>query len=515
MSAKYANLYPVFLTETLPGDEFRNTSTVMMRFAPMLAPIMHRNDVYMHFFFVPNRLVSDAWEDFITKGQDGDDAPVLPYVTPYGIGNSSGDYGGMDKFAPGSLWDYMGLPTLDDEFFDPSDLSTEQISALPFKAYVKIWNDWYRDPNFNLESELHNELEGDVTAHATDADSDWFSLRRRMWRKDYFTSCLEKPQRGDDVLIPMSGTGPVVFNDLVPMVKGDDTLATAGNQVVAPVTGYWQNAANEAIHPANGSANATITNAQYTINDLRTSLATQSWLEANARAGGRYIENIEMHFDVRVPDYRLQRTEYLGGGRQPVRISEVLDTAGVNTAVVGDMAGHGISVGKTNYFRYFCQEHGFIMGILSVRPETAYMQGIDRMWTRRDTFDYAFPQFAHLGEQAVLSKELYYSFNSADDDDNNETFGYIPRYAEYKQKLDRVSGDFRTNLLFWHQARVFTERPALNGDFTTVQGKDSTDEPLDRIFAVQNDTDYLWMQIFHKTTVQRKLPYYGVPHLMG
>lgn len=518
MSGKFSYLYPVFVQETLPGDTFRNTSTIFMRLAPMLAPIMHRLDVTTHFFFVPYRLCTDAWEPFITGGQTGEDVSVLPFFTPAEIANE-GFETYMEKR---TLWDYLGLPVTTEA---AANSSTEEISALPFIAYTKIWNDYYRDPNFDTEiPPLGNS--GNVSSTIVG----YGELRRRAWSKDYFTSCLPWAQRGESVLIPMTGVasdadGDISWKSAATFQTSAGANFSASNlQIVAGSATEQAKIKAGAGTPEQGRLKNidTITwdNQEITINDLRTSLAIQRWLENNARGGARYIEQIMSHFGVRVQDYRLQRAEYLGGGKQPVQISEVLATAktevDASVTPVGDLSGHGISVGKSNQFTYRCTEHGIILGIMSVMPQPAYQQGIDRMWSRKERFDFAFPELAHLGEQEVLSKEVFYSFLAADDAANNSTFGYIPRYAEYKFKLDRVAGDFRDNLQYWHLGRFFTSRPTLSENFTTAdESGDEVEEGMRRIFAVQTEDDYLWIQIFHRCGAKRPLPYFGVPKLLG
>lgn len=518
MSGKFGYLYPILLMDVLPGDHIRDQVTVFLRAAPMLAPIMHRVDVTTHFFFVPNRLLTDLWEDFITGGQDGTEAPVLPYYTPAALRTAAGSSSPMKK---GWLWDYLGLPVL--EGADPTTFSAEQISALPFRAYRKIFNDYYRDPNFDPEANLNLAGTGNVTG--TDIGYDMFDLARHMWQKDYFTSALPWAQRGSEVLMPLAGTGYVTYN------QTSAVYTSAGaNQAADTLLGSKVGGADSLLY-VNKTAAGTGPNtsgrienidtvyldqSSVSINDLRRSLAIQSWMENNARGGYRYIEQIEQHFNTRVPDYRLQRAEYLGGGKQPITISEVLATADSTGVPVGDMAGHGVSVGKSNRFSYKCQEHGWIIGILTVTPQTAYQQGIDKMWSRSDKFDFAWPELAHLGEQEILSKEVFYSFDVNDDVANSTEFGYIPRYAEYKFKNDRVAGDFRDTLSFWHLGRIFAQRPTLDATFTTMYENNTVEEETyRRIFAVQDGTDYLWMQLFHRCTALRPLPYFGVPKLVG
>lgn len=519
-TGKFSYLYPIMCEEVLPGDTWRNTSTLFLRMAPMLAPIMHRVNAQVHFFNVPARLVCSFWEDFITGGQQGDWASgVLPYITPAALQAESFE----NLMRKGTVWDGLGLPVLEVE---PGAWSTEQISLLPIRAYAKIWNDYYRDPNFDNEINLSLSAGGLQSANAVDC----LQMRRKSWAKDYFTSCLATAQRGASVLIPMDGVakdidGDIEWKDAATFTRTDGSPFSASNTLVGQggtVTTQSQLRGGSGT-PEQGKLKnideITFRNTEITINDFRTAMAIQKWLEVNARSGYRYIDQIMAHFGQRVSDYRLQRAEYIGGGKQAIQISEVLATAKTevdsSTTPVGDLSGHGISVGKSNSFTYHCEEHGFILGILSVTPEPAYQQGLPRMFSRKSRYDYAWPEFAHIGEQEVLSKEIFYSFAAGDDDDNQLTFGYIPRFSEYKFRQDRVGGDFHDTLAFWHLGRIFTSRPVLDENFTTTDesGVTSNEEPMNRIFAVQDGTDYLWMDIFHRCTVVRPLPYFGVPDL--
>lgn len=507
MSGKFGYLYPILCQETLPGDYFRSQHNVFARFAPLLAPIMHRVDITSHSFFVPNRLLTDGWQDFITGGQDGTETYVLPYITPDAITDIDGN---PNRMGVGTLWDYLGLPTYDTGASD----SLQKISVLPFRAYAKIFNDFYMDPNLGDELELDTDAAGAVTAATLTAGL--LNMRKRGWEKDYFTSALPYTQRGAEVMMPLSGTGTVTYlptstvlqnSGAVPGVNATLNTDAPGGLGITGLGGGRIENIDEVILDAS----------DVSINDLRRSFAIQKWLEVNARGGYRYVEQIKGHFNVTVPDYRLQRAEYLGGGKQPVVVSEVLATANSEYEAteypLGDMAGHAISVGKSNRWSYTCQEHGFIITVLSVMPRTAYSQGIEKMWTREDKFDFAWPEFAHIGEQEILKKEVVFSFAQSNVTQMNTTFGYIPRYAEYKFKNDRLAGDFRTTLNFWHLSRIFTAVPALDVDFTTMNedGNGDQEETFRRIFAVQDGTDYVWFQIGLNLRVRRPLPYFGVP----
>lgn len=507
MSGKFGFLYPILLVDTLPGDNVRDTMNCLLRFAPLLSPVMHRCDVSTHFFFVPNRLLTDHWEEFITGGQDGDSVPVLPYITPNDITDGELEPEFVSK---GSLWDYLGLP-ITEQAPGGVSASMENVSVLPFRACAKVWNDYYRDPNLDEEMDLDVELQGNVSLESRTSMILDIRKYRRAFEKDYFTSALPYAQRGAQVLIPLSVTvdHAQLNTGFVPGFSGNLTT-TAG--------GVLGNSGGAGVIELTGE------NVETTINDFRRALAVQKWMEANARGGARYTEQIQGHFDVTVPDYRLMRAEYLGGGKQPVQISEVLATGGgsvgLGNAVVGEMSGHGISVGRTNRFSYRCEEHGWIVGFLSVTMRTAYSQGIPKMWSRPTKFDYAWPELANLGEQEILSKEVFFGFATADMAANQVLFGYTPRYAEYKFLNDRIAGDFRDNLGFWHLGRKFTARPSLDVAFTTIfedggggGALDSQEENFRRIFAVQDGTDYLWMQLYHHLTAKRPLPYFGVPKI--
>lgn len=508
MSGKFGFLYPILCLDTLPGDNMVNTTSVFMRLAPMLAPIMHRIDVTVHFFFVPMRLMWDNWEEFITGGQDGTEAPVTPR---YSIPSLIGEDPTGDIIRKRSLWDYLGFPVLEGATPGAQEDVT-RISPWAFRAYGKVWNDFYRDPNFDAELDLNTQYDDNVTGY--DYISGLFTLRRRMWERDYFTSALPFAQRGAQVLLPLAGQVDVTYKDTSDWAQaGVGLLPAAGDPNFAGGTAKMRDFGGTNLRVENIDS-AEVVASDISINDVRRAFALQTWMENNARGGARYNEQISVHFQVTVPDFRLQMAEYLGGGRQPVQISEVLSTADTDDVPVGDMAGKGISVGRSNKFNYFCQEHGVVLGVLSVTPRTAYDQGMPRMWTRTDKFDYAFPELAHIGEQEILSREIFFGFSDAADGPNVGVFGYTPRFAEYKFMNDRVAGDFRDNLGIWHLGRNFTQRPTLDEVFTTVHEETGYgEETLRRIFNVTDGTDYLWMQLYHKLSAKRPLPYFGVPRI--
>lgn len=495
MSLKMGKLVPILLHEILPGDSFRVRSEIMMRLAPMIAPVMHRVNVFTHYFFVPSRLLWSEFKDFITGGREGTSAPVHPF---FAATDALGPQ--LDLMDVGSLSDYLGLPICPDT---ASGVADPRFSVLPFRAYQLIWDEYYRDQNVSASLDIAttsgNIASGELVKLMT--------LRDRAWEKDYFTSCLPWAQRGDEVLIPLEAE--VTYSDEAMIYRSDnDNPFPASQDIAVSSTTDGRIAGTGYTGPSRIENIDGISNAVVTINDLRTSVQLQKWLENNARGGARYIEQILIHFGVVSSDARLQRPEYLGGGKQPVTISEVLSTAQVELTEdelpQGNMAGHGVSVGRSNGFQRRFEEHGYVVGVMSVLPRTAYQQGIPRHFTRFDKYDYFWPEFAHLGEQAVLNKELFWDPDGGVDN-LNETFGYQSRYAEYKYQPSSVHGQFRTTKSFWHMGRIFTATPQLNAAFITA-------DPTKRIFAVTDpDTEDLYCQIYNDVSAMRLMPYFGTP----
>lgn len=527
LSCKFGYLYPILMMEVLPGELVKDQITTFARIAPQLSPTMHKMTLKINTFMVPSRLLmrQDLWEDFITGGMDGLQTVTIPYFTPASM--KTHDAADWFKFwttdnitsEREKLLNYLGLPMF--EAPEPASPSNKQFSLLPLRACAKVWNDYYRDPTNDDEMDLDLDAQGDRTSIAM--DNGHFYLRAKGWARDYFTSALPEAQRGAEVLMPLSGTGTVTYLAASEIVPGDPSINLGVGPTDLLVSDFGGTPQAVALHNID---EVLLNSSQVSINDLRTSLAVQRWLENNARGGPRYIEQMIAHYNHRVPDFRLQRAEYLGGGSQPVIISEVEATGGGDDQpVVGDLKGRGTSIGKSNGFSYTCQEHGYVVSFLSVLPDPAYYQGVPKLWSKHSRFDIAFPALANLGEQEILSEELFYSLAAGDDDDNVTTFGYIPRYAEYKFMNDRVAGDFRPNstLGFWHETRNFLVRPVLSSDFTTMWengfglGDPMTqlEESFRRIFPVTDGTDYIWIQLFHNLSAKRPLPYFGVPRILG
>lgn len=478
LSLNMGELVPIYLQEVVPGDKFKVSSEMLVRLAPMVAPMMHRVNAFVHYFFVPNRLVWDNWQDFITGGRTGNDSSVMPTLS------CNTPLGGL--LEAGTLWDYFGLPSI------PSGSALTvpiNVNALPFRAYQLIYNEYYRDQNLLAPIDIKKTDDITSTERAL-----LLTLRKRAWEKDYFTSALPWTQRGGEVKMPNE---PIYKDKSLVYESTTDTLATAGTLSSASNGGL--------AHSVLGDARIeNIDGIDVTINELRTAARLQAWLERNALGGSRYIESILAHFGVKVPDYRVQRPEYLGGGKTPIVISEVLNTSSTATEAQGNMSGHGIGVGKSNSFKNYFTEHGFIMGIMSVLPRTAYQEGIPRIFKKFDNLDYFFPEFANLGEQAIRNDEVFYNPASAEEV-NSATWGYQSRYAEYKWNQDSVHGDFKTTMSYWHMGRIFGSLPALNNSFVEA-------DPTHRIFAVTTTTiDKLYVQIYNNVKAIRPMPVFGTP----
>lgn len=483
LSTNMGQLTPILTLEVVPGDKIELGCESIIRFAPMTAPVMHRMDVTMHYFFVPNRILWPNWEKFITNnGPAGTGADIVP---PFFRIDSGWAAGLPDNV---KFLDYLGVPPIS------STGTTTDISALPAAAYQCIYNEYYRDQN--LINEVPYKL---VDGNNNSNYVELLQLRKRAWEHDYFTASLPFAQKGQSVDIPLgavNGDAPVYANlntaggSVTLLGSGGDNI-TLGNDVRSDIPSQmWALADGLEVEPT-------------TINDLRRAYRLQEWLEKNARGGTRYIESILSHFGVKSSDARLQRPEYITGVKTPVVISEVLNTSGtLGELPQGNMAGHGIAVSSGRSGSYYAEEHGYIIGIMSVMPKTAYQQGIPRTFLKLDPLDYYWPSFANIGEQEVKVQELY-----AYTDNKEDTFGYVPRYAEYKYMPSRVAGDFRTSLDYWHLGRIFANEPTLSQEFIECAPEDT-----ERIFAVTDpDAQKLYCHVLNKIKAVRPMPKYGTP----
>jgi len=493
LSFSMGELIPTTVLECIPGDNVAINIENMLRFAPLISPVMHRVKVTTHFFFVPHRLTWPEWQKWIT-GESDVEAPYINLELEGGV-------------VEGGIADYLGIP--------PGTYEDLEIKASPmaYAAYLLIWDEYYRDQNLQTEKFIPL-VPGSNETNYGDLRSD--PPLNRAWQHDYFTSCLPFAQKGDAVQLPLTSELdiPVELNPttgIKQIVKLAGTHGNAGGLTLrsenATPSVLEGNTGDDLVIDPNGSLVVDVQAGATDINTLRRAFRLQEWLEKNARGGTRYVENILSHFGVKSSDARLQRPEYIGGAKQNMVISEVLSTAENTDASipVGQMAGHGISVGGGNTFKYRCEEHGYIIGLINVQPETAYQDGLHRHFTRFDRLDYAWPTFANIGEQEVLLKEIQAQPSVGGPD---SIFGYIPRYSEYKFMNSRVAGEMRSSLAFWHLGRQFQANlapPALNEEFIECR-------PSTRIFAVTDpNEDHIFAHVFNNISAVRKLPKYGIP----
>ncbi len=481
-SSDMGQLIPCGMTEVLPGDTVQQTTNMLIRVSPLLAPVMHPVNVRIHHWYVPHRLVWDDFESFITGGSDGFDSSIFPTITmPEG-----------DGAEVGTLADYLGIPT---------GVENLEVSALPFRAMAMIFNEWYRDQDLVTELEISTESGADTTTNT--------DLRNCAWEKDYFTSARPWTQKGPEITLPLTGQAPVtgLAKKTQDFNQPESGFDSAGNEVDydSAVNIHASGVNNELYleedpdNPGFPNIKADLSQVSATsINDLRLAFALQRYEEARARYGSRYTEYLR-HLGVKPSDARLQRPEYLGGGSSTIQFSEVLATAQDDQGSpqgdvnIGDLKGHGIAALRSNRYRRFFEEHGYVLTLMSVRPKTIYTQGLSRTWNRRTKEDFWQKELEHIGQQEILNKEIY-----ALNPDQKGIFGYQDRYDEYRSHESMVSGEFRTTELdYWHMARQFATEPALNSDFVTSN-------PTKRINAVQTN-DVLWCMARHSIQARRYL----------
>lgn len=502
LSTVFGKLTPILMQEAIPNDTFRCKTEMLVRLAPTIAPIMHRINAFIHYFFVPNRLLMEDWEPFITAGRLGDQEPIPPRFLISDI---------VENISNGTLADYLGI---DPEQISAGGWTTETLDAMPFAAYWRCWYDYYRDRNFVGDSEILPMPSG--TLNYVDY-ADLIQIKRRAFQHDYFTSALPFTQRGAEVLMPLSGSGSVTYYEQSNLEYSTNSPVVSATSINSDgFGGLTSTSAGAGTVPSRieNIDEVLIENSNVLINDLRQAVRLQEWMERNALAGSRYNESIMAHFGRRTSDSRLQRAEFLGGGKVTLKINEVVNTAwstdaSDNNVPAGTMSGHGIAYTDQPSFTYNCEEHGFIVGILSIMPVTAYSQGLPRYFKRPTFLDYPWPSFAHLGEQPVYDWEIFSDGASLQEDETGSypVFGYQSRYADWKHALSSCHGDFRTSLDFWHLTRKFSSAPVLSANFNTLDPVD-----FNRIFAVETG-DKFWIYMYHNLTVKRALPYYGTPAL--
>lgn len=510
-------LYPFFVDEVLPGDTKTLHMTAFVRLLTLIAPIMDNIMFDVFWFFVPTRLVWDNWEKFQgAQDNPGDSTDFLiPSYTlpPDGI-----------AFPSLSLYDYFGLPT--------QTFLAQNISCLPERAYRLIWNAWFRDENLQNKVTI-SKGDGPDALNVTGT----MGLLPRGKRHDYFASCLPWPQKGDSVALPLGTSAPVIGNSKAISLIDDggehgsiffSNMAGVGHSPlgIGSVDGANKGAAATDVGSAtmkyaglstdpNKSGMIVDLNAATaaTINQIRQAFAYQSILEKDARGGTRYTEMLKAHFGVTNPDFRLQRPEYLGGSSQRINISQVAQTSrseGGAATPQATLAAFGATTSNAHFHKSFT-EHGFILGLMNARADVTYQQGLRRMWTRRTRFDHYMPALAHLGEQAVLRKEIYAIGDTGITGDES-VFGYNERWSEYKYMPNNVTGQFRsaysTPLHFWHLALNFTSNPSLNDAFI----QDSP--PISRVVSVPSE-DHFMVDILCDITDARPMPMYSIPAQLG
>lgn len=522
-------LVPFCCEEVLPNTKHSIGQEVYMRFTALQTPVMHNVNAYIHYFFVPTRLIWKDWEDFITGGEDGKASPVYP-TYQFKLSETTSLEGTM----VGTLADYLGFPVWGDKPQDAALLVKRNViefDALPFRAYQRIYNDYYRDQNLEDEVILDTASGSRSLSLTSTATWQFVQMRQKCWEKDYFTSALPFVQRGDGVSLPLGKSAKVNFK---PNGQPSYIKTVSGGKLDPRSSSpdfYTPTGGDSSLSTSTTDAGTTIDNSKQlevdlstassvTINELRRASRLQEWLERSARGGSRYIEQILSHFGVKGKDSRLQRAQFLGGTKQPVVISEVMQTSQTTEqSPLGEPAGKAISVGTDFCVRKrFFDEHGYIIGIICVLPRTSYFQGMPRKFLRRDKLDFYWPSFAHLGEQEIYNEELYYDFKDATGSKDKGTFGYTPRYAEYKYSPSTVHGDFRFSLDAWHMGRKFTSLPPLNDDFvrskniTRIFPYESQDVESNRPFRIVSPHELL-CQIIVRHKVKAPMPRYGVPRL--
>jgi hypothetical protein len=495
-------LIPVYLDEVLPGDTFNVKMTAFARLATLLEPIMDNMFMDVHFFFVPNRLVWSHWEKL--NGAQDNPADSTSFIVPV-IDDTTAPLS-TTGFTSDSLYDYFALPTL----VASGGAGQVKISSLPLRGYNLIYNTWYRDQN----------LQNSVTVPLTDGpdNCNLYTVLRRGKRHDYFTSCLPWPQKvndGSTLNVPLVGNASVKRTSNAPgwdvYIATTNTKSTSIGAATISGSGTIYNATSTnavSFDPLTGLYADLSTATGVTINELREAFQIQKMFERDARGGTRYIEIIASHFGVQSPDMRLQRPEYLGGGSSAWNIHPVPQTSVSAATPQANLAAFGtLSLSNCGFVKSFT-EHGYVFGIVSTRADLNYQQGLHRSWSRSTRYDFFWPSLAHIGEQGVLNKEIYFQGDAVHDP---AVFGYQERFGEYRYYPGQITGWFRSNhatpLDTWHLAQDFLALPALDTTFIVENA------PVTRVIAVTTAPHFLFDSYFSIKRA-RPMPVYGVPGLI-
>lgn len=502
-------LIPIYVdSDILPGDTVKMDMGMITRMSTPIYPVLDNAYMDLYWFFVPHRLVWNHWREFWGENRNTHWEQTIEYEIPQIVAPTGG-------WGKGSLADYMGIPT-----------NKENISVnhLPFRAYCQIVNDWFRDQNLKDpcmintdETTLTGKNAGNDYDYVTDIQLGAKPFKAAKFH-DYFTSCLPEALKGPDVYVPLGDTAPVIGTEVQDNMTDPNLLGTnlyTGYNGSSNTIGGIDLKTGQLKLPTKGKSitfSTDLSNAiGATINQLRQAFAIQRFYEAQARGGSRYVEFIKNIFGVTSPDGRQQRAEYLGGKRIHINMDQVLQTSSTDEkSPQGNTAAFSCTTDSSEMFTHSFTEHGTLMGLAVIRTNHTYQQGIERMWNRKKWTDFYLPQFANLGEQAVLNKEIYAQGTEVDD----EAFGYQEAYADYRYKPDRVSGAFRSNyaqtLDSWHYADYYTNQPILSSDWI-----DETTANVDRTLAVQSSTEDQFLSDFYFNSIYtRPMPVYSVPGLL-
>lgn len=515
------DIIPFYVDEVLPGDTFDIRTSKVVRMQSLVTPVMDNIYLDTYFFFVPNRLTWEHWQQFNGENTESAWLPAVEYQVPQLTAPSGG-------WSIGTIADYMGIPT---------GVSGLSVNALPFRAYALIMDQWFRDENLtdplNISVSDVTQTGSNGSNYISDVALGGMPFKAAKYH-DYFTSCLPAPQKGPDVLLPLGDEAPVKTFDisghyyptsLLPgLVLGnartdggiDDpksmrfTVGTSSPYNVQFTSGISTGTPGVGMVPLNLIADLSQATAA-TINQLRLAFQVQKLYEKDARGGTRYIEILKSHFGVTSPDSRLQRAEYLGGNRIPININQVLQTSQTSDqSPQGNPTGQSLTTDTHRDFVKSFVEHGFVIGVMVARYDHTYQQGLERFWSRRDRFDYYWPVFAHIGEQAVKNREIYAQGSSADD----EVFGYQEAWADYRYKPNRVSGEMRSSatqsLDVWHLADDYDSQPYLSDEW--IREDKAT---VDRVLAVSSNLSaQLFCDIYVNNRTTRPMPVYSIPGLI-